>query len=86
MITDHGNNLLFNICFNQEEKLESILSMPGFEAYYIKEKKMYPIYFNFFGQSQIQLALRAHDNKSFYRLMDVMIKNQSGLESSFLVS
>ena len=49
--------------------------MPGFETYYIKEKKMYPIYFNFFGQSQIQLALRAHDNKSFYRLMDVMIKN-----------
>jgi hypothetical protein len=49
VITDHGNNLLFNICYNQEKKLENILSMPGFEAYYVKEKKMFPIYFNFFG-------------------------------------
>ena len=51
VITNHSNNLLFNICYNQEAKLESILSMPGFEDYYIKEKKMYPIYFNFFGQN-----------------------------------
>ena len=60
--------------------------MPGFEEYYIKEKKMYPIYFNFFGQSQIQLSLKAHDNKSFYKLMDIMIKLQGVVESSYLVN
>ena len=60
--------------------------MPGFEEYYKKEKKMYPIYFNFFGQSQIQLSIKAHDNISFYKLMDIMVKMQGVFESSFLVS
>ena len=47
---------------------------------------MYPIYFNFFGQSQIQLSIKAHDNISFYKLMDIMVKMQGVFESSFLVS
>ncbi len=86
VITNHSNNLLFNICYNQCEKLEKILSMPRFEEYYIKDKKMYPIYFNFLVQSQIQLSLKAHDNNSFFKWMDVMIKLQSCIESSHLVN
>jgi hypothetical protein len=35
---------------------------------------MYPIFFNFYGKSQIQLSLEAHDNKSFYKLIEIMIK------------
>lgn len=60
--------------------------MPGFEEYYKSDKKMYPIYYNFFKQSQITIALMAHDNKSFYKLIEVMISMQNCMESSFLVN
>jgi hypothetical protein len=60
--------------------------MPGFEEYYKAEKKIFPIYYNFFGQSPITIALMAHDNKSFYKLLDVMVTQQNCMESSFLVS
>lgn len=66
--------------------LESILSMPGFEDYYVKEKKMFPIYFNFLGKSQIQLSFEAHCYKSFYKLLEIMVKMQGVLESSNLVN
>ena len=46
---------------------------------------MFPIFYNFFGQSQITIALMAHDNKSFYKLLDVMITQQNCMESSYLV-
>jgi hypothetical protein len=49
VITDHCNNLLFHFCYNQEDKLEKIITMPGFEEYYHSDKKMYPIFYNFFG-------------------------------------
>jgi hypothetical protein len=86
VITDHCNNLLFHFCYNSYEKLEKIITMPGFEEYYISSKKMHPIFYNFFGQSQITIALMAHDNKSFYKLLDVMISMQNCFESSFLVN
>jgi hypothetical protein len=66
VITDHGNNLLFHFCYNHPEKLEEILNLPGFEEYYKADKKMYPIFYNYFGVNQITVALAAHDNKSFY--------------------
>ena len=86
VITDHGNNLLFHFCYNKPEKLEEIINLPGFEEYYKSDKKMFPIFYNFFGVSQIKIALAAHDNKSFYKLMFVLINMQDTFESSFLIN
>jgi hypothetical protein len=35
---------------------------------------MFPIYFNFFGESQLTIALSAHDNASFYALLQLFIE------------
>lgn len=47
---------------------------------------MFPIYYNFFGETVITIALKAHDNQSFYKLMFTLIKMQNCFESSFLVN
>jgi hypothetical protein len=47
---------------------------------------MFPIFFNFFGETQLTIALSAHDNKSFYKLMNTFIDMQGCQESSFLVN
>ncbi len=47
---------------------------------------MFPIFYNFFGVSQITITLAAHDKKSFYKLMFVLINMQDCFESSFLVN
>ncbi len=47
---------------------------------------MFPIFYNFFGVSQITIALAAHDKKSFYKLMFVLINMQDCFESSFLIN
>jgi len=60
--------------------------MPGFESYYSLKKKMFPIFFNFFGETQINIAMNAHDTNSFYMLLEVMIKLQDCFESSFLIN
>lgn len=86
VISDHNNNLLAYFSYNNLKKLDEILSLPGFEEYYITEKKMFPIYFNFFGETQLTIALSAHDNKSFYRLLNTFIALQGCAESSFLVN
>jgi len=85
-ISDCNNNLLVYFCYNNLEKLDEILNMPGFEEYYDTDKKMFPIFFNFFGETHLTIALRAHDNKSFYKLLNVFIKLQGCVESSFLVN
>lgn len=61
-ISDDNNNLLAYFSYNNLKILEQILNMPGFEEYYITEKKMFPIFFNFFGQTHLTIALGAHDN------------------------
>lgn len=50
-ISDHNHNLTFYFCYNQIDKLNEISALPGFEEYYDAEKKMFPIYFNFFGET-----------------------------------
>lgn len=60
--------------------------MPGFTEYYNVEKKMFPIFYNFFGETQINIALLAHDNASFYVLLDTLIEMQSTIENSFLIN
>ena len=72
-ISDHNNNLLAYFSYSNHKKLDEILNMPGFEEYYISEKKMFPIFFNFFGETQLTIALSAHDNISFYKLMNTFI-------------
>ena len=86
VMTDHNNNLLHHFSYNHLDQLETILEMPGFEEYFNTEKKMFPIFYNFFGETQINIALLAHDNPSFYKLLDAFVKMQSCIESSFLVS
>lgn len=85
VITDANNNLLHHFSYNHLEQLQSILEMPGFEEYFNTEKKMFPIFYNFFGETQISTALLAHDKESFYWLLKTLIKVQSCIESSFLV-
>lgn len=85
-MTDHNNNLLHHFSYNRLDQLETILEMPGFEDYFDLDKKMFPIFYNFFGETQINIALSAHDNPSFYKLLDVFVRLQPCIESSFLVS
>lgn len=59
--------------------------MPGFKEFYDESRKMFPIFFNFFGQTQLTMALNANDNQSFYLLLSIFIEMQGCLESSFLV-
>lgn len=47
--------------------------MPGFEKFYKRIKNRYPIFFNFFGLSQINIAFNAYDYESFYKLIDIML-------------
>jgi hypothetical protein len=85
-MSDDNNNLLHHFSFNHLEQLEAIIEMPGFEDYFNTEKKMFPIFYNFRGETQINLAMQARDINSFYRLLDTLIKMQACIESSFLVS
>lgn len=57
VLSDHNNNLIHHLSYNKKEKLEEILSMPGFESYYKKVEGRKPIFFNFYGDSQINIAL-----------------------------
>ena len=66
VLTDHNNNLVAYYSYTHLEKLTRILNMPGFDRYYQEEKKMFPIFFNFFGESQLTIALSANDTESFY--------------------
>ena len=66
--------------------MTEILSMPGFLDYYDASKKMFPIFYNFFGETHINIALLAHDNASFYILLDTFIEMQSSIENSFLIN
>jgi hypothetical protein len=74
VISDHNNSLLSHFSYEQAEKLEHIIGLPGFQEYYVPGKKMFPIYFNFFGESQLTIALSAHDNASFYALLQLFIE------------
>jgi len=51
VITDHNNNLLHHISYNRIDQLQEIIAMPGFAEYYSVEKKMFPIFYNFFGET-----------------------------------
>jgi hypothetical protein len=86
VLSDNNNNLLHHFSYNHLDSLEMIVEMPGFESYYDVEKKMFPIFYNFYGETQINIALLAHDNPSFYKLLDIFVKMQACLESSFLVN
>jgi hypothetical protein len=66
VISDHNNNLLMHFSYKKQEALEHIIALPGFQEYYKYEHKMFPIYFNFFGESHITIALQARDTASFY--------------------
>jgi hypothetical protein len=86
VLTDSNNNLLAYVSYMQHEKLESILSMPGFDVYYLESYKMFPIFFNFHGESQLTMALAANDTTSFNLLLQAFIKHQSYPESAYLVN
>ena len=48
--------------------------MPDFEDFY-KQNNTLPIFFNFLGQSQIDIAVSASDFESVYLLLDVMLNH-----------
>ena len=73
-ISDNNNNLLAYISYINIDNLKKVLNMPMFEQFYRKEKKMFPIFFNFFGESQLNMALLANDHESFYRLQVLFVK------------
>lgn len=51
VLSDNNNNLLHYFSYNQLDTLDLILEMPGFESYYHVENKMFPIFYNFFGET-----------------------------------
>lgn len=73
-ISDNNNNLLAYISYINIKTLNKVLDMPMLEQYYSREKKMFPIFFNFFGESQLNMALLANDHESFYRLQVLFVK------------
>lgn len=60
VLTDNNNSLLHHFSYNYFERLKAILEMSSFQDYYKTQKKMFPIFYNFFGQSQISIALQAN--------------------------
>jgi hypothetical protein len=85
VLSDNNNNLLHHFSYNHLDQLTQIIQMNSFEEYYVTKKKMFPIFFNFFGQTQLSIALQSNDNASFYKLLDIFLKMQSYFESSYLV-
>lgn len=60
--------------------------MPSVETFYKKIEHRYPIFFNFFGQSQIELALEATDYESFYIFVTLLLKYQDSIKNSYMVN
>ena len=56
-----------------------ILELSAFEEFYKKIPNRHPIFFNFFGQSQINLAFAATDFESFYIFIDTLINYQGSI-------
>lgn len=86
MLSDHNNNLIHHLSFNKKEKLEEILAMPGVQKYYSKYEHCRPIFFNFFGQSQLDLAFEATDYETFQVLIDVLLLYQESITHSYLIN
>ena len=85
VLSDNNNNLLHHFSYNHLNQMTQIIQMNCFKEYYVIKKKMFPIFFNFFGQTQLSIALQANDIASFYKLLETFIKMQSYFESSYLV-
>jgi hypothetical protein len=85
VLSDNNNNLLHHFSYNHFDKLTQILELNSFSDYYNTQKKMFPIFYNFFGQTQLSIALQANDYKSFYKILDIFIEMQPYIESSYLV-
>jgi hypothetical protein len=79
VMSDNNNNVIHHLSFNNLEKIESILEMPGVDHYYGRNNDQYPIYFNFLGLSQINLSLKARDFKTFYLLLDILMDYQDNI-------
>lgn len=86
MLYDNNQNLIHHLSFNKKEKLVEILEMPSVAMFYNKIEHRYPIFFNFFGQSQINLALEATDYESFYILQELMLAYQDSIKNSYMVN
>jgi len=46
---------------------------------------MFPIFYNFLGETQIDIALNGQDFDSFLRLVKLLVDQQNCIESSFLI-
>jgi hypothetical protein len=86
VLYDNNQNLIHHLSFNKKEKLVEILEMPSVAMFYNKIEHRYPIFFNFFGQSQINLALEATDYESFYILQELMLAYQDSIKNSYMVN
>jgi hypothetical protein len=85
VLSDNNNNLLHHFSYNHFDQLTQILELKSFSDYYNTQKKMFPIFYNFFGQTHLGIALQANDFKSFHKLLDMFIEMQPYIESSYLV-
>ena len=86
VIGDYNRNLIHHLSKNQHDLLEQIIEMPGVESFYSQQLTKTPIFFNFFGQTQLQLALNARDQESFYSLMELLLTHQNNMRNAYLVS
>ena len=48
--------------------------MPGFHNFYQNSKDKNPIFFNFYGDTPLTIALKFQDYQSFYLLVDTLLK------------
>ena len=47
--------------------------MPEVELFYAQHLTKTPIFFDFFGKNQMQIAIDARDSECFYLLMELML-------------
>jgi hypothetical protein len=59
--------------------------MPGIEEFYSEFEIQSPIFFSFFGKTPMCHAMDSRDYKSFYILIDFLLKFQDGIKHSYLV-
>lgn len=58
MLGDKNRNLIHHLSASHYNMLSDILKMPGFHSFYLRYQDKDPIFFNFYGDTPMTLALK----------------------------
>ena len=85
VLEDNNNSLVHHMSQHNIKNLYKIFQKTQIGDTYNLKSKRFPIFLNFDGKSQLDLALKASDIESFKFLIVQLIQIQNGFESSHLV-